>query len=114
MRCQMTLSIVLSLGIASSAGDIELVVGKAHEGTLGAGETQAFRVSLDGGDFAQLAIDPHAKVLVGRTYGPSGRGFAPPHWALTRADSTSVARAARVYIGSRSPDPGTPSLSIGS
>jgi enterochelin esterase-like enzyme len=71
----MAFSIFMLWSIGSFGGDAELALGKERQGTLSAGKTQAFTASLNGGDFAQVKLEPHGTELVVIVYDPSGSKF---------------------------------------
>ena len=60
---------------ATLAGEPELKLGQVRESSLSAGQAQAFLVSLDDGDFAQIRVNPRGRVLVIKSYDPSGKPF---------------------------------------
>ena len=60
---------------ASFARDLELKLGEVRESTLDAGQTQSFVLSLEGGDFVQIGVDPRGQALIVRTYDPAGKPF---------------------------------------
>jgi hypothetical protein len=57
------------------AGERELRLGQAREGSLRPGEIQSFVVSLREGDFACIRLSPGGQALVAKTYTPSGKPF---------------------------------------
>jgi len=62
----------------SAASDLELAVGKAQQGTVAAGKSQSYGLSLSAGDFAEISVEARGSQLVVVAYGPSGsklRGF---------------------------------------
>ena len=62
----------------SAASDVELPLGKVQQGTVTAGKTQSYALSLTAGDLAEITIGTHGRQLVAVVYGPSGskiRGF---------------------------------------
>ena len=57
------------------AGEPELKLGQAREGSLNPGQAQFFVVSLGEGDFAQIGVNPRGQALIVKTYDPSGKHF---------------------------------------
>ncbi|HMD99189.1 MAG TPA: enterochelin esterase [Terriglobia bacterium] len=60
---------------ATLAGEPELKLGQVRESSLSPGQAQSFVVSLGGGDFAQIGVNPRGQALVVKTYDPSGNPF---------------------------------------
>ncbi len=64
--------------LTSAANEDELAVGNAQQGTVTAGKTQSYLLSLTAGDFAEVSVETHGTELVTTIYDPSGtkiRGF---------------------------------------
>ncbi len=67
--------VVALLGRATTAQQVELKSGQVRESELSPAQTQSFVISLEDGDFAQIAVNPHGQALIVKTYDPSGKAF---------------------------------------
>ena len=65
--------VVLSRAIA--AQEVELKLGQVRESDLSPGQTQSFVISLNDGDFSQIAVNPRGQALIVKSYDPSGKPF---------------------------------------
>ena len=67
--------ILIFTTLPSFADDLELSVGKTLEGIVRVGKPGSYGINLNAGDYAQIKIDPRAKLLVVIAYAPSGGKF---------------------------------------
>jgi enterochelin esterase family protein len=71
--------LVLALScLTTAASEVGLASGKPEQGTIAAGKTQSYVLSLTAGDFVQVRIETSGVGLLFKVYGPSGsevRGF---------------------------------------
>ena len=65
----------ISIGIPSFASETELAVAKTREGVVRSGKPHSYDLVLNGGDYAEIKLDPRGKELTLVTYDPSGNKF---------------------------------------
>ena len=66
------LLLALLWGSTATAADTELTAGKTQDGTLPAGKSEFYALTLSADDFVDLAVQPHESELVMIAYGPAG------------------------------------------
>ncbi len=82
---------------AAFAGGAELKLGQVREGSLSPGQTQSFVVSLNDGDFAQIAVNPRGQVLIVKSYTPWGKPFRGAEIGPQEGKLNLVAESTGVY-----------------
>jgi len=98
------LMLVLCGGTSAAAAETDLTVGKAEEGTLTAGKTQTYALSLSAGDFVEVRVEPHGADLVLIAYGPGGGKVRGEKFGPEEETFDFVAEAAGRYRLEVAPD----------
>jgi hypothetical protein len=91
------MAFLMLCSIGSFASAAELALGKAQQGILSAGKTQSFTVSLNGGDYAQIKLEPSGTELVVITYDPLGSKFRGAKLGPDIGNVSFVAEQGGVY-----------------